>query len=77
MSIDPLPNVTLSLPSAAGGSDSKTSFARDDLVHVRLEYKFPCTVPIAKTIVCGLLATKTLVTEAAMPNQGADYAYPQ
>jgi len=76
MAIDPIPNVTLKLPSSMGGSDSKTAFNRDDLVYVRLEYAYPCTVPIAKTLVCGLMATKKLVTEAAMPNQGADYAYP-
>ena len=74
-SIDPLPVVDLKLPSSAGGTDSKTTFSRDDVVHVRLEYQFPCKVPIARTLVCGLLSTHKLVTEAAMPNQGADYAY--
>jgi hypothetical protein len=73
--IDPLPDVTLKLPSSAGGTDSKTTFVRDDIVHVRLEYNFPCKVPIAKTLICGLASTHKLVTEAAMPNQGADYAY--
>jgi hypothetical protein len=75
MAIDPLPDVTVKLPSSAGGTDSRTSFARDDIVHVRLEYNFPCRVPIAKTLVCGLFARHQLITEAAMPNQGADYAY--
>lgn len=74
-SIDPLPDVDVKLPSSAGGTDSKTAFLRDDIVHVRLEYNFPCKVPLAKTLVCGLLARHKLVTEAAMPNQGADFAY--
>jgi hypothetical protein len=74
-SIDPLPDVDVKLPSSAGGTDSKTAFWRDDTVHVRLEYRFPCKVPLAKNLVCGLLARHTLVTEAAMPNQGAEFEY--
>jgi hypothetical protein len=77
MAIDALPDVDVKLPTSAGGTDSRTAFWRDDVVRVRLEYNFPCKVPIGKTLVCGLLARHTLVTEAAMPNQGADYEYAQ
>ena len=69
------PDIEVRFPTSPGGSDSRVAFWRDDLVRVQVELHYPCRVPIGKTLVCGLFGNKTLVGEAALPNQGADYAY--
>jgi hypothetical protein len=75
MALDAMPDAQVRFPSTPGGTDSRVAFWRDDLVRVQVEFHYPCRVPIGKTIVCGLFANKKLLGEAALPNQGADYAY--
>ena len=66
----------VTFPSQPGGSDSRKSFERNDLVRVRVEATYKCAVPIAKRMVCNFLTTrKKLVGEAALPNNGASYEY--
>ncbi len=54
------------------------AYARDELVTVRVEYDFHCRIPMARSVLCGFLTNrKKLVGEASLPNQGADYRYPE
>jgi hypothetical protein len=69
--------VNVSFPSMPGGHDNRTSFGEDDVVRVRVDYMYPCGIPIGNRLVCGLGAKKTLSGEAAMPNQGPNYVYPK
>lgn len=75
MALATSPDVEVRFPSSAGGSDSRVAFNRDERVRVQVEFHYPCRVPIGKTIVCGFFGNKKLMAEAALPNQGADYAY--
>ena len=69
---NPTPEVTLS----SGGGDSATSFSPDDVVRVRVTYDFPCILPLGGVLVCaGSGGRVPLHGEAALPNQGAGYAY--
>lgn len=69
---DPTPEVTF--PSAGGGSAGV--FGQSDIVRVRVAYDFPCRLPFGGALVCaGGGGRVRLHGEAAMPNQGAGYAY--
>lgn len=69
---DPNPEVTF--PSGGGGSAG--SFGQSDIVRVRVAYDFPCRLPFGGALVCaGGGGRVRLHGEAAMPNQGAGYAY--
>lgn len=74
--VNSIVDVKVTLPSSAGGTDDRTDFGRDDIVHVRVEATYHCSVPFAKRIVCNpLTAERKLTAEAALPNNGADYEY--
>jgi len=75
MALTTSPDIKVRFPTTAGGKDSRVAFLRDDLVRVQVEFHYPCRVPIGKTLVCGFFGNKKILGEAAMPNQGADYAY--
>jgi hypothetical protein len=64
-------------PSTAGGSDSKDTYSRDDLVRVKIEASFQCRVPFVNKLVCSSKSLRTLKSEAAFPNQGMSYTYSQ
>lgn len=69
---DPSPEVTVlsSSGSAAG------RVAASELVRVRVAYDFPCILPLGGALVCaGGGGRVRLGAEAALPNQGAGYAY--
>jgi hypothetical protein len=69
--------VKVSFPDGPGSDTEKSSFGRDDLVRVRLDVRYQCRVPLVARMVCDAQTTlRTLRVEAALPNQGADYAYP-
>jgi hypothetical protein len=52
------------------------TYARDELVKVRVEYDYHCQVPWGRFVICSLFTNrKKLIGEASLPNQGADYAY--
>jgi hypothetical protein len=69
---DPMPEITF--PTGAGGSTSR--FEPGDIVRVRVTYDFPCRLPLGGALVClGGGGRARLQSEAAMPNQGASYAY--
>lgn len=71
-------NFEIKFPSSPGGDDDRVQFGRDDLVRVKVKAKYRCQVPIANRLVCNMFtATQYLTGEAAMPNQGADYDYPE
>jgi Flp pilus assembly protein TadG len=72
---DPGTSTRVSFPSAAGGLDSRLTFGEDDIVRVRVEYSYPCSVPVGNRLLCGLAGEKMLIGEAAMPNQGPNYEY--
>ena len=70
------PKVEVTFPSSAGGDDNKTSFERDDLVRVKVEFDYPCLIPIGSLFVCRTFDLhKKLKAEAALPMQGAGYEY--
>ena len=69
----------------------KSSYGRDDLVEINLEYHYSCFIPFARYIICndnpniddppwwvwtdGLVEKRKLTGYAALPNQGADFEY--
>ena len=70
------PNVAVTFPSGAEGTDSKTAFAAGDTVRVQLAFDYPCRIPIGSRFVCNFLTLhKKLKAEAAMPLQSAAYKY--
>ena len=70
------PQVDVTFPSSAGGTDSKTAFSNGDTVRVQLAFDYPCLIPIGSRFVCNVLTLhKTLKAEAAMPLQSASYTY--
>jgi Flp pilus assembly protein TadG len=76
-SVKSIVKMKLTFPTSAGGKDDKTTFGRDDLVRVRIEAEYRCRVPFASRLICDAIKQRrTLVGEAALPNQGADYPYP-
>jgi hypothetical protein len=49
---------------------------RDDPIRVRLTYRYPCLVPLARRLVCRDPGTsKVLESELTLTNQGAGYPY--
>ena len=63
-------------PSSAGGDDDQSQVGRNDLIRVKVEALYKCSIPLAKNLVCSPgSATRKLKAEAALPNQGADYSY--
>jgi hypothetical protein len=69
------PKLAVTFPDASSGGD-RTSFERDSLVRVRVEFEYECKVPIGRMVVCGPRASRRkLAGQAAMPNQGAGYLY--
>ncbi len=76
MAVKSIIHVKVTLPSSAGGNDDRKSFGRNDMVHVKVEATYMCQVPFAKRVVCSMFTeTRTLVGEASLPNNGADYEY--
>ena len=61
---DPRPR--LEMPASVG---------RNDVVRVQVAVDYPCRVPGGALIVCGFGLRKRLLGEAALPNQGASFAY--
>ena len=62
---DPNPEVTF----------LSSRFAENELVRVRVTYDYPCRLPLGGALVCAGNGRFALHGEAAMPNQGAGYAY--
>lgn len=52
----------------------KGAYAITDNITVKVQYAFPCTIPIGNLICLG--TTKTITAQASMPMQGANYKYP-
>lgn len=73
--IDPSPQVQVTFPSRPGGTDNRSSVGEHDVVLTQVHYTFPCRIPIGNLLVCGAAGEKTLMGEAAMPNQGTNEAY--
>lgn len=70
------PNVEVTFPSAAEGTDNRTTFSNGDTVRVQLKFDYPCKIPIGSRFVCSFLSLhKKLKAEAAMPLQSASYKY--
>jgi len=68
--------IKVTFPSSAGGNDDLGEVGRDDLVRVKVEALYKCSIPLARHLVCSPgSSTRTLKAEAALPNQGADYSY--
>ena len=63
------PKVTVSFPD-------RTAFKQGDQVKVRVDFDFPCHIPVGSFLVCGSKSTFRLRREATMPYQGAGYTYP-
>ncbi len=71
-----LANLEVKYPSSPGADDDKLQYQQDDVVRVRLKYMYPCRIPIGSRFVCNTFTLhKKLEAEAAMPIQGAGYAY--
>jgi hypothetical protein len=51
-------------------------FAEGSVLRAKVVFDFPCTIPVAATIVCGPRHTMRLTAEAALPNQATPYEYP-
>lgn len=69
---DPAPEVTF----LSSGGSAATTFAPGEVVRVRVSYDFPCLLPLGGALVCAGGGGRTrLGAEAALPNQGASYAY--
>ncbi|APS00523.1 pilus assembly protein [Pajaroellobacter abortibovis] len=73
-SFDPNPNVRVTFPTSPGSSATRNQFGPHDLVRIRVDYRYPCNIPIGKDIACpgGI---RTISAEAALPNQGANFIY--
>jgi hypothetical protein len=57
----------------AGGDEP---LGRDAPVALRLRYRYPCSVPLARRLVCRDEGTsRILESEVTLPNQGASYEY--
>jgi hypothetical protein len=57
----------------AGGDEP---FGRDAPITLRLRYRYPCSVPLARRLVCRDDGTsRILESEVTLPNQGASYEY--
>jgi hypothetical protein len=66
--LDDAPSPNVSLPLG-------THYSAHGMVKVRVDYDFPCRVPIGGPIVCALSKTKRLSGQSAMPLQWANYKY--
>ncbi len=53
--------------------DARTPTEPYGMTSVRVTATYRCSVPIGGWIVCGLGGTKTMTSEASLPNQGARY----
>jgi len=63
-----------------GGAASSTvtlssSYGRDDMIELKVEYLYTCRVPLGRFVACGVSGKKTLAAIASFPNQGADFIY--
>ncbi|HJL14928.1 MAG TPA: hypothetical protein RMH99_04690 [Sandaracinaceae bacterium LLY-WYZ-13_1] len=47
----------------------------DGEIAVRVAYRYPCNVPIARRLICGTGASRDLESQLIMPAQGAQFAY--
>jgi hypothetical protein len=74
IALDNLP--LLWLAGSAGVTDGDVGVDLGNVQNgvVRVSFTAPCTVPLGGWIICGG-TTKTLVSSAAFPLQGASYAY--
>ncbi len=71
-----LVDLKITFPSTAGGTDDRLQFEPHELIRVRLEGLYVCRIPLASRLVCNFLTqTRTIVAEAALPAQGAQYPY--
>jgi hypothetical protein len=61
------PKVEVSFPNGAG---------EGALVRARVDFEYPCTIPVGRLFVCGASRTQHLRHEAVMPSQTAGYVYP-
>ena len=66
----------VTFPTSSDGKQTRTKVGRDDLVRVKVEATYHCSVPLANRLVCNpTTSLRTLTATAALPNQGADYEY--
>jgi len=59
--------LTVTYPGGVGGD-------RGDPITVRVEYEFPCEVPVVRNLMCDG-GTITITAESTMPSHAADYEY--
>jgi hypothetical protein len=67
-------------PSQPGSDQLRSSFDPAELVTVRVSYRYHCSIPLARRIMCrdgeaGEYSVYLMKAEASLPNQGARYAY--
>jgi hypothetical protein len=68
--------LALRFPAQPGSDRLRSGFGPDEMVTVRVGYRFPCGVPLARRIMCrGAEAEALIEAEASLPNQGARYSY--
>lgn len=68
--------LTVAFPAGPGSDSLRAGFGPADMVTVRVSYRFPCSVPLARRIMCrNGPAEAELAAEASLPNQGARYTY--
>jgi hypothetical protein len=68
--------LTVAFPAGADSDSLRSGFGPGDMVTVRVSYRFPCGVPLARRIMCrGGQAEALMEAEASLPNQGARYLY--
>ncbi len=64
-----------SLKVTLEGSEGKDLFEFDGVVKATVTFPYICGVPFGGSLICGVDGTMTLSAMAAMPIQGAEYAY--
>lgn len=68
--------VRVTFPSGPFSHDDRKRFGPHELVRVKVQASYKCNVPLAGRLVCNpLTGTRILAAEAALPNNGARYAY--
>jgi Flp pilus assembly protein TadG len=57
------------------GAEGKDTFEPTGVVKATVTFPYTCEVPFGGSLICGLDGAKSLSAVAAMPIQGAEYAY--
>jgi hypothetical protein len=69
----------ITFPRQPGSDQLRSTFDPAELVTVRVDYRYPCSIPLARRIMCrdgaGQDNVFLMQAEASLPNQGARYSY--